>query len=213
MMGSDARVSGENCRGGRKPTASASPATPGKAGRAVAEVGGLRSSVEVWESQRERRETTCSKVWEEDEGRGDGPLAGYQRRAKFGRIPQRTASPCDDWNSESRMRENRPSGLMRGGKTTVIGSASQSVSSRLLYTEGAQTRRPPRHAARCPPSPNSALRVVTLRAKEPRPGTNHPPAPPTAGGHGGCLANRCARPWPAHQATGPVPCSLRIHPR
>ena len=134
MMGSDARVSGENCRGGRKPTASASPATPGKAGRAVAEVGGLRSSVEVWESQRERREITCSKVWEEDEGRGDGPLAGYQRRAKFGRIPQRTASPCDDWNSESRMRENRPSGLMRGGKTTVIGSASQSVSSRLLYT-------------------------------------------------------------------------------
>ncbi len=42
MMGSDARVSGEICRGGRKPTASASPATPGKAGRAVAEVGGLR---------------------------------------------------------------------------------------------------------------------------------------------------------------------------
>jgi len=31
------------------------------------------------------------------------------------------------------MRENRSSGLMRGGKTTVIGSASQPVSSRLLY--------------------------------------------------------------------------------
>ena len=38
------------------------------------------------------------------------------------------------WNSESRMRENRPSGLMRGGKHTVIGPwASQSVTSRLLY--------------------------------------------------------------------------------
>jgi hypothetical protein len=31
------------------------------------------------------------------------------------------------------MRENRPSGLMRGGKQTVIGFASQSVPSRLLY--------------------------------------------------------------------------------
>jgi len=37
-------------------------------------------------------------------------------------------------NSESRMRENRPSGLMRGGKQTVIGVAYQSVASRLLYT-------------------------------------------------------------------------------
>ena len=35
------------------------------------------------------------------------------------------------------MRENRPSGLMRGGKQTVIGPrASQSVASRLLYTAG-----------------------------------------------------------------------------
>ena len=41
-----------------------------------------------------------------------------------------------NWNSESRMRENRPSGLMRGGKQTVIGRwASQSVASRLLYTK------------------------------------------------------------------------------
>jgi len=33
------------------------------------------------------------------------------------------------------MRENRPSGLMRGGKQTVIGlRASQSVVSRLLYS-------------------------------------------------------------------------------
>jgi hypothetical protein len=33
------------------------------------------------------------------------------------------------------MRENRPSGLMRGGKQTVIGPrAFQSVASRLLYT-------------------------------------------------------------------------------
>ena len=38
------------------------------------------------------------------------------------------------WDSESRMRENRLSGLMRGGKQTVIGPrAFQSVTSRLLY--------------------------------------------------------------------------------
>ena len=38
------------------------------------------------------------------------------------------------WNSESRMRENRPSGLMRGGEQTVIGPrVSQSVASRPLY--------------------------------------------------------------------------------
>ena len=37
-------------------------------------------------------------------------------------------------NSESRMRENRLSGLMRGGKQTVIGPrAFQSAASRLLY--------------------------------------------------------------------------------
>jgi hypothetical protein len=37
-------------------------------------------------------------------------------------------------NSESRMRENRLSGLMRGGKPLVIGlRASQSTASRLLY--------------------------------------------------------------------------------
>jgi hypothetical protein len=32
------------------------------------------------------------------------------------------------------MRENRLSGLMRGGKQAVVGFASQSVASRLLYT-------------------------------------------------------------------------------
>jgi hypothetical protein len=39
------------------------------------------------------------------------------------------------------MRENRSSGLMRGGKQTVIGPrASQSVASRLLYTHDTRRR-------------------------------------------------------------------------
>ena len=80
MMGSDARVNGEICRGGRKPTASTSPATPGEAGRAVAEVGGPDSSddaaPDLWwsgENAAERSGATCSAVEKSGEGRGDGP--------------------------------------------------------------------------------------------------------------------------------------------
>jgi hypothetical protein len=41
----------------------------------------------------------------------------------------------EKWNSESRMRKNRLSGLMRGGSQTVIGhNPFQSVGSCLLYT-------------------------------------------------------------------------------
>ena len=41
----------------------------------------------------------------------------------------------EKWNSESRMRENRLSGLMRGGSLAVIGcKSSHSVGSCLLYT-------------------------------------------------------------------------------
>jgi hypothetical protein len=40
------------------------------------------------------------------------------------------------------MRENRPSGLMRGGKISVIGFAFQPGSSRLLYTPFSPNRLP-----------------------------------------------------------------------
>ena len=79
MTGSDARVNGEACRGGRKPTASTSPATPDKAGRAVAGVGGIRSSDDavpnLWfgENTEERRDAACSAAKASDKGRGDGP--------------------------------------------------------------------------------------------------------------------------------------------
>ena len=36
--------------------------------------------------------------------------------------PGMSAGLLEKWNSESRMRENRPSGLMRGGKQMVMGS-------------------------------------------------------------------------------------------
>ena len=151
-MGSDARVNGEICRGGRKPTASASPATPGKAGRAVAEVGGPGSSddavLDLWwsgENTAERSGVTCSAVEKSGEGRGDGPHGlptpdkvrelqiTLYRKAKAARRLGRLGQ-IRERNSESRMRENRPSGLMRGGKQTVIGLATHPVASRLLYT-------------------------------------------------------------------------------
>jgi hypothetical protein len=48
-----------------------------------------------------------------------------------------------EWNSESWMRENRPSGLIRVGEQTVIGPrAFQPVDSRLLYTDFAPTLTP-----------------------------------------------------------------------
>jgi hypothetical protein len=46
-------------------------------------------------------------------------------------------------NSESRMRENRSSGLMRGGKQAVTGPrAFQTGASRLLYTPHPRTQTP-----------------------------------------------------------------------
>jgi hypothetical protein len=59
------------------------------------------------------------------------------------------------------MRENRPSGLMRGGQQTVVGlAASQSVASRLLYTLPRSRERlgrsvwVARHLRRLPPEEN-----------------------------------------------------------
>jgi hypothetical protein len=105
-------------------------------------VGGVRSSdnpvPDLWSGKPagERRDATCSAVRKRNEELVTAlwaisamkvqelqPHAGI---AAFGH---------DARNSESRMRENRPSGLMRGGKQLVIGPrASQSTASRLLYT-------------------------------------------------------------------------------
>ena len=119
-------------------------ATPqkGEAVRATAGVGGVRRSddpaPDLWFGQpaEERRDATCSADAKSNEGRGDGPqglqapINVRQLRIALGR----RALALRQRHSESRMRENRLSGLMRGGKQTVIGLASQSVASRLLYT-------------------------------------------------------------------------------
>jgi hypothetical protein len=119
----------------------------GEAVRAVTGVGGVRSSEEavpdLWSGQptEERRDATCSAESKSNEGRG-AAHKGHEHPIKVQKLRITLyRKAADKWNSESRMRENRPSGLMRGGKQTVIGPrASQSVASRLLYKGDA--RRP-----------------------------------------------------------------------
>jgi hypothetical protein len=130
-------MAGENSTGG-------ATSSKREAVQAIIEVGGVRSSDDhvpnLWfgELTEERRDTTCSAARKRNEGHGDGPL-GYQRHKIRSRVanPRRRSGFCHcARNSESRMRENRLSGLMRGGKQTVIGLAFQSVASRPLYTKG-----------------------------------------------------------------------------
>ena len=63
-----------------------------------------------------------------DSGGCRPPLRGRRHDAK---------GQTNEWDPESRVRENRMHGLMRGGEQTVISrTASQSVASRLLYSFG-----------------------------------------------------------------------------
>lgn len=95
--------------------------------RPMAEVGGVRSSVDPvpdrWFGQptEERRDATCSAARKSSKGRGDGLLGGDTRPKPSWscEASRRGSLGCRAWNSESRMRENRLSGLMRGGEQTV----------------------------------------------------------------------------------------------
>src|SRR5580698_8617751 len=113
-----------------------------EADQVMAEVGGVRSSDDpvpnLWSGQpaEERRDATCSAEVKSNEGGGGGPR-GLQAPNNVRQLQNTLgwrASAFRSRNSESRMRENRSSGLMRGGKQTGIDPrASQSVASRLLY--------------------------------------------------------------------------------
>ena len=95
----------------------------------MAEVGGVRSSddpvPDLWwfgEHAGERRDATCSAGVKRNDGLA---TALWAISAKNVLDLQLTLAPrpmgAGARNSESRMRENRPSGLMRGGEQTVIG--------------------------------------------------------------------------------------------
>jgi len=107
----------------------------GKAARAMTEVGGVRSREDPmpdlwWSGQNtgERRDATCSAGERRREGCGDGPqgLPAPDKVRQLQIILYRRAVARRQRNPESRakasltrsrrMRKNRPSGLMRGGK-------------------------------------------------------------------------------------------------
>lgn len=110
-----------------------------EAGRVTGEVGVLHSSVDLWESKThgEPREGTCVDARKRSDGvamagkpdrntekpSGTSPLAAAVRR-----------KPIGERHSESRVRENRMPGLMRGGGADGHWlPAFQSVAPRLLY--------------------------------------------------------------------------------
>ena len=94
--------------------------------RVAGEVGVLHRSVDLWESitHGERREGTCVDATKRSDGVVTAGSPGYQRQE-----PPETSTPASarrrkptgKRHSESRVRENRMHGLMRGGKQTVIG--------------------------------------------------------------------------------------------
>ena len=108
---------------------------PAKAVRAAGAVGVLRSSVDLPESITggERRRGTWVRVKGTRNGTGDGQgdlainSAQVSGAARF--TVTAGASPAVEAPSASRMRENRPSGLMRGGVRRSLACASQSVGS------------------------------------------------------------------------------------
>jgi hypothetical protein len=138
--------------------------TKREAAQARAEVGGVRSSDDsvpgpasggFGQLAEERRDATCSAEVKRRQGRGDGPrwltASDKVRRLQIALYRKAKTVANRNWNSESRMRENRPSGLMRGGKETVIGLASGLSIRRFpptLHISSTRWRRP---GVRCTP--------------------------------------------------------------
>src|SRR5260221_12405447 len=114
----------------------------GEAAWAMSGVGGVRSSddsvPDLWSGEPggERGDATCSAVRKRNEELVTALWAiSAMKVQELQPHADIVAFGYDARNSESRMREIRPSGLMRGGKQLVIGPrASQSTASRLLYT-------------------------------------------------------------------------------
>ena len=107
--------------------------------QAAGVVGVPRSSVDPSESitDGERRRGTWVRVKETRNGTGDGQGNLDKNSAKVSGAARFTvtagASPSVEVPSESRMRENRPSGLMRGGARRSLALRLSTRPLRLLY--------------------------------------------------------------------------------
>ena len=145
MSGSDTRVSWETCHGGSQDSTHSTSGQVREAVRAAAGVGDLRSSDDPSDTitDGERREGTCSRARERRDSRVmarpseiETPVNARIFNLSLYREAQANAEgQPGKGNSESRVRENRMHGLMRGKGVTVISLlASQSVLSSLLYS-------------------------------------------------------------------------------
>ena len=109
--------------GKQNPTGGATP-SEGEAARAMPGVGGVRSSdeamLDLWwlgENMAEPRDATCSAARKRNEELVTAPWAISTMKVRALQPHAGLAAfGHDERNSESRMRENRPSGLMRGRK-------------------------------------------------------------------------------------------------
>jgi len=122
------RVSRENSGGASAMQPAGQGGNPTEPAKAAGVVGVLRSSVDPSESRTdgERRRGTWVRVKGHGNGTGDGQGDLDKNSTKVSGAARFTvtagASPAVEAPSESRMRENRPSGLMRGGARRSLAS-------------------------------------------------------------------------------------------
>jgi hypothetical protein len=151
MLGREARVTQETCARGENASTSGTTSAKGEAGSARAGVRVPHSSLEAPESGVERRRGSCAEESKAERERGDGPkrivtptvpetAAGVRKLQRtlcrqgksMGDRYNTRRMPAHEANrrtaSESRMREIRPSGSMRGRR--VLGSTKRAS---LLY--------------------------------------------------------------------------------
>ena len=96
-----------------------------EAGRVAGKVGVLHSSVDLWESitHGEPREGTCVEATKRSDGVVTAGPPGYQRQKSPEPSTPALAGrrkPIGKRHSESRVRENRMHGLMRGGSNRSL---------------------------------------------------------------------------------------------
>ena len=120
-----------------EPQPSAQAGWSREAGRVAGEVGVLHSSVDLWESitHGERREGTCVDARKRSDGVVTAGHVGYQRQKSpeaSTPAPAARRKPTGKRHLESRVRENRTHGLMRGGSRPACGLATRRLPPTLL---------------------------------------------------------------------------------
>ncbi len=122
-----------------EPQPSAQAGWSREAGRVAGEVGVLHSSVDLWENitHGEPREGTCVDATKRSDGVVTAGNPGYTRQQSPGASTPALAGrrkPIGKRHSESRVRENRMHGLMRGGSRTRTAKLYAALRRRLSPT-------------------------------------------------------------------------------